>query len=177
MHRLLHIPIVNITAIALLFAFQIGAQQSTDSGALPDGAKILEERPGKGRLVESGDKITIQYQVKDGLNRELASTCKRGMTYTLVVGERNSDRLLSVALTGMKVGGIRLVLIPSNSVPQGIGSIVPPKTDLRLWINVVAAKAYSLAKVESSHVERTQGTLAVPGTSAHHGGARTQNSL
>ena len=177
MHRPKDIPTVNIAAIAILISLQTGVNQSTESPALANGVSILQERQGKGKLIASGDKITIQYQVKDGLNHELASSRKRGMPFTLVVGERNSDPLISVALTGMREGGIRLVLIPSSAIPQGIGSIVPPKTDLRLWINVVAAKAYDLTKVESSHVERTQGTVAVPRTSAHHGRARTQDSI
>ena len=158
----------------MLLSSQTGAQSVQPTPLeLPHGVTVVEEHVGTGKLVEDGDKITIQYKVRDSLDRELANSYKRGMAYTILVGSRNSDPLVSVALAGIHAGGIRTALIPSDVVPKGIGSIIPPKTDLHLWIYVIAAKAMDSPKVESTYAERTQGTVEVPRTLAHHGSART----
>ena len=165
---------MNIVSIIAAFALQTGSTQAPPAPLeLPNGVTVVEDHIGDGKLLEEGDKITIQYQVRDSLNRELANSTKRGLPYTLIVGTRNSDRLVSVALAGMHAGGMRTALVPADLIPQGIGSIVPPKTDLHLWIYVIAAKAFNPPKVESLHAERTQGTVEVPRTIAHNGSTRT----
>jgi len=152
--------------------------------------KIIEDRPGSGKLIEDGDKVVIQYRVWDVNGRELADTSKRGMPFTMVIGQRNSDKLLTVALAGMHAKGVRTADIPAELVPAGLGSVIPANSDLHIWIFAVAAKPASApdtatqggrpvkiapkpAKVESKHVERTKGTVQVPGATAHNGPART----
>ncbi len=128
---------------------------------------------GSGKLLEDGDKVTIQYSVCDAQHHEFANSLKRGMPFTMLVGGRNSDPLVSVALAGMHVGGSRRAMVSADILPDGIGSIVPPRTDLIVWVHVIAAKSTNLAKVESPNAERTQGALEVPRVTARHGAART----
>ncbi len=144
---------------------------------LPNGVKVTDEFQGSGKLVEEGDKITIQYRVWDSLDRVLADSAKRGMPFTLVVGQRNSDPLVSVVLAGMHSGGVRTAWIPAELIPEGLGSIVPPKTDLHLWIFVLAAKAYISPKVDTTRAERIKGTVEVSRVAIHHGSTRTKDSL
>ena len=132
----------------------------------------VDIRIGQGKLVEVGDEVTIEYRVCDQGQREYGNSMKRGMPFTLEYGGRNSDPLVSVALSGMRVGGNRYVVLPGDSFAEGIGSIVPPKTDLTIWVHVVSAKAGKAAKVESPYVERAKGTVEVPRAVAHNGSAR-----
>ena len=165
---------MNIVSLIAAIVAQTGQNPVLqDDLVAPQGVTTVEDRVGTGKLLELGDKITIQYRVWDSLNRELADSTKRAMPYTLVIGMGNSDPLVSVALPGMHAGGIRTASIPASLVPEGIGSIVPPKTDLHLWIYVIAAKATGVPKVESPHAERTQGTVEVPRAPVHDGAART----
>ncbi|MDR3688572.1 MAG: FKBP-type peptidyl-prolyl cis-trans isomerase [Fimbriimonas sp.] len=160
------------TLVAVLATQNASIQAPQADVRAPNGVVVSDDHIGGGKLLEAGDKITIQYRVWDSLNREIANSTKRGLPYTLIVGMRNSDPLVSVALPGMRAGGIRTVSVPAEYFPDGIGGIVPARTDLHLWINVIAAKAQGPAKVESANAERTQGTLEVPGALAHNGPAR-----
>ncbi len=140
---------------------------------IPKRAAVnVDLRVGQGKLVEDGDKVTIQYRVWDPNKKELANSMKRGMPYTLVFGGRNSDPLVSVTLAGMHVGGSRYTVLPAEQLPGGIGSIVPANTDLTIWVHVIAAKALNTAKVESSNAERAQGAVEVPRAVAHDGPTR-----
>ena len=132
----------------------------------------VDLRIGQGKILEEGDQVTIQYRVCGAFKKELANSMKRGMPFTLIFGGRNSDPLVSVTLAGMHVGGSRYTVLPAESLPDGIGSIVPAKTDLTIWVHVIEAKASSVSKVESPHVERAQGAVEVPRAVAHDGSAR-----
>lgn len=132
----------------------------------------VDLRVGTGKLIEEGDRVTIQYRVCGAYKKELANSMKRGMPYTLVYSSRNSEPLVSVTLAGMHVGGSRYTVLPAESLPDGIGSIVPAKTDLTIWVHVIEAKGTDTAKVESAHVERAQGAVEVPRAFAHNGSAR-----
>jgi hypothetical protein len=132
----------------------------------------VDIRVGEGRLIGEGDRVTIQYRVCGAYKKELANSMKRGMPYTLIYSSRNSEPLVSVTLAGMHVGGSRYTVLPAESLPDGIGSIVPAKTDLTIWVHVIEAKTTDSAKVESPHVERAQGAVEVPRAVAHNGSAR-----
>jgi FKBP-type peptidyl-prolyl cis-trans isomerase len=132
----------------------------------------VDLKVGQGKLVEEGDKVTIQYRVCDPNKKELANSMKRGMPYTLIFGGRNSDPLVAVTLAGMHVGGSRYTVLPAESLPEGIGSIVPANTDLTVWVHVIAAKALKAGKVESPNAERAQGAVEVPRAVAHDGPTR-----
>jgi hypothetical protein len=140
--------------------------------ALLPGATPVDIRVGWGRLIEDGDKVTIQYRVTDTNKKEFANTMKRGMPFTLLYGDRNSDPLVSVVLDGMRIGGSRYVEMPASALPTGVGSIVPSNTDLTIWVHVIAAKKVREPKVESAHAERAQGAVEVPRATARYGAAR-----
>ena len=158
---------------SVVFAVMLGASYPAQANVSIRRFPInVDLRVGQGKLIEDGDKVTIQYRVCNQYKKELANSMKRGMPYTLVVGDRNSDSLVSVTLAGMHVGGSRYTVLPAESLPDGIGSIVPAKTDLTIWVHVIAAKSVKGAKVESPNAERAQGAVEVPRAVAHNGPAR-----
>jgi len=165
---------VNLVSIIAILSTQSGLNLQVPGDMNSSNRIVFQDQyVGNGKLIEAGDKITIEYRVWAETNRELADSKKRGLPFTLIVGARNSDPFVSVALPGMHAGGIRTAVIPADFAPEGVGSIIPAKTDLHLWIYVIAAKPTNLPKVDSIHAERTQGTLEVPRTSARDGRART----
>ena len=163
---------VIISFLSVFALLQTGISPVAEDVAGKKTAVTVDLKIGAGKAIEDGDKVTIQYRVCDSAKRELANSMKRGMPFTLIFGGRNSDPLVSVALAGMHVGGSRYTVLPAESLPAGIGSIVPPKTDLTVWVHVIAAKPLKGAKVESANAERAQGAMEVPRVAAHHGSAR-----
>ena len=166
-----------ISLFAMLLTTQGGKWRRNHVAALQVKPVIVDIRVGEGKLVEQGDRVTIHYRVTDPGKKELANSMKRGLTYTMVFGGRNSDPLVMVALAGMHVGGSRYAKLPAEMFATGIGSIVPPRTDLTVWVHVIAAATWKGAKVESSNAERAQGAMEVPRVAAHNGSARTTDPL
>jgi len=166
-----------VALIALSFMLPIpsgGGIELLDSGL----GVAMTANAGDGEPIATGSLVTVSYVVKDGLGHELANSNKRGMPFTFQFGDRTADPMFSAAVEGMAKGGERTVWIPWTAVGPGVGGIVPPRTDLQLWVHVESVTGLKASpKVKSGNAKGASGTLAVPGAAGQHGPARTQNPL
>ncbi len=88
---------------------------------------IDDVRIGKGDVVENGDTLTVNYigKTQDGVKFD--SSYERGAPYIFTIGEKKVIEGWEKGLIGMKVGGQRILVIPSNMAygNRQVGSIAP----------------------------------------------------
>jgi peptidylprolyl isomerase len=100
-------------------------------GPLPKRLVITDLRKGTGRVARSGDTVTVQYVGVSALNgRQFDASWDRGEPFTFQLGAGNVIQGWDRGVAGMRVGGRRRLVIPSNLAygPQGSGPIGPNET-------------------------------------------------
>jgi len=118
--------------------FSRGAQN------IPDITQLQGEdlKVGTGSaVVKVGDTITVHYTGSFLDGKVFDSSVARGQPFTVVIGAQQVIPGFEQGVIGMKVGGQRRILIPSELAygAQGQGSI-PPNTDIQFQLELLAIK-------------------------------------
>ncbi len=97
-----------------------------------NGLKIADIREGSGEVARSGDKVTVHYTgwLTDG--KRFDSSVLRGKPFSFVLGAGNVIAGWDEGVQGMKEGGIRQLVIPSELAygERGAGGVIPPNATL-----------------------------------------------
>lgn len=107
----------------------------------PDGLKILDEKVGEGNEVKSGDTVTVNYLGTLENGTKFDSSYDRNTPFTTQIGVGQVIKGWDEGIVGMKVGGKRKLIIPSDLGygSQGQGSI-PPNSVLIFEVELVSFK-------------------------------------
>lgn len=100
--------------------------------AAADGMKIVDETVGTGPAAKAGDLVTVDYYGAFTDGKKFDASADHGSSgYQFVLGQGSVIKGWDEGLVGMKVGGMRLLYVPSALAygPRGYGPI-PPNTDL-----------------------------------------------
>lgn len=88
---------------------------------------VDDVRIGKGEVVKSGDTLTVNYvgKTQDGIKFD--SSYDRGAPYVFTIGAKKVIEGWEKGLIGMRVGGQRILVIPSEMAygNRQVGSIAP----------------------------------------------------
>jgi len=92
-------------------------------------------------VVKAGDTIVVHYTGSFLDGKVFDSSVERGQPFTVVIGAGQVIPGFDQGVLGMKVGGTRKILIPSELAygAQGQGSI-PPNTDIQFQIELLDIK-------------------------------------
>lgn len=103
--------------------------------------KIEDIKVGNGNAVKAGDTAEVNYSGTFLDGRKFDSSYDRNQTFSFSVGAGEVIQGWDQGLIGMKVGGKRKLLIPSDLAygPTGAGPI-PPNTPLAFEIELVSIK-------------------------------------
>ena len=125
----------GLSGIALGIVLGAGLQALT-----PPVARDIVK--GSGLPVQAGDVVTVNFEVRAKNGKELASTVKRGLPYSFVIGDPREPAMWSDALRGMKAGGERrLTVTPEKAFgADGVPTIVPPRASLSLHLWLVRVR-------------------------------------
>lgn len=97
---------------------------------------------GTGEEVQKGDVVAVHYigTLQDGT--EFDNSKKRGAPFEFKVGGGQVIKGWDEGLVGMKVGGQRVLVIPSELAygAQGVGNIIPPNSTLVFAIELLEIK-------------------------------------
>ncbi|HSI74096.1 MAG TPA: hypothetical protein VK934_13040 [Fimbriimonas sp.] len=115
--------------VSLMFLPGIEQLQPMDL-LVGDGLVAVDTLVGEGPEVAAGRAAKLEFTLTDGLGHVLQSSSERGQHLTYVPG--SGDLLLEEALTGAREGTERTVWFSSDKFATGIGSFVPPRSELRL---------------------------------------------
>lgn len=104
--------------------------------------QITDIEEGTGSAVKAGDVAEVNYlgTLLDGTKFD--SSYDRNQTFEFTVGGGQVIRGWDEGLVGMKIGGKRKLVIPSDKAygPQGAGGVIGPNTPLLFEIELVSIK-------------------------------------
>ena len=137
-------PIPRLLSAALVLVALLPACSKDNSMTGPTGPttlQITEVTVGTGATAASGDTVTVNYigAFLDG--RVFDSSISRGVPYTFQLGANQVIKGFDQGVVGMKVGGRRVVVIPSDLAYGAAGSsngVIPPNTPLQFQLDLIA---------------------------------------
>jgi len=153
---------ILIALFSVVFIF--GCSNNPDSVTLKSGLKYNDVKVGTGAETKNGDLIEVHFKgwiVKDSSDLfgdwSVDSTKKADLiadSYAMnqpmkfVLGTESFIKGSEEGIVGMKAGGQRAIVVPSNLAygPQGMGPI-PPNTSIKVLIELVSTKEAVVAKM------------------------------
>lgn len=128
-------------AMAMLLVFGAAAPAAITASAAqasqPSELKITDTKVGTGVVAKAGEQVTVHYTgwlyVNGAKGKKFDSSVDRGTPFTFALGAGNVIPGWDKGVAGMKVGGKRTLIIPSdmgygaNGTPDGT---IPPNATL-----------------------------------------------
>jgi len=148
-----------ILALILVLVIIVVTACNNDSGVqtMESGIKYQDELPGEGRTAQNGDLISIHFMgwiIQDSTNLYsdwsadstrmsylIGNSYIRNQAVKFVLGEGAFIKGTDEGILGMKAGGKRTIIIPSQLAygEKGVGP-VPPNADLKVFVELVELK-------------------------------------
>jgi len=102
-------------------------------------AEVEVVRPGTGDPLRPGDRVTLNLSVRTQDGKEIANTRKRGLAYTLVIGEDDAKPFWRLVLAGIRSGEERLVRVDAEAAfgPLGVPPVFLAQGELRASVEVL----------------------------------------
>lgn len=151
--------------LAITIILMAGCSKKQNVVTKSNGLEYLDDSVGTGRKAEIGDLVSIRFtawMVKDSAENLfkdwskdstktkeiIGATSKSGRPFKFLLNEKNFIKGSTEGIAGMKVGGTRTIIIPSEIAygKQGIGPI-PPNTKLKVVVTLVDAKKPVIANL------------------------------
>ncbi|MFN3685098.1 MAG: FKBP-type peptidyl-prolyl cis-trans isomerase [Fimbriimonadaceae bacterium] len=97
---------------------------------------------GTGRTVQQGDVVVVHLVAEAPDGRAIADTRKRGLPFAFQVAAGGVEPWLDGCVRGMRVGGVRkVVLDPSSGYgEEGVPPVVPPAATLTVTVTLLEAR-------------------------------------
>ena len=124
-------------------------------GPLPGGSvselQRIDEKTGTGATAIAGSDVTVHYtgwlydeNAQDNRGPEFDSSVRRGEPFTYLLGAGQVIRGWDDGVAGMKVGGKRVLLIPSDMAYgiNGAGGAIPPNASLVFQVELLGVKPH-----------------------------------
>ncbi len=121
-------------------SFSTGADQTPVK--YPDGLQYVDVKAGTGAQVKKGDQISVQYTGWLSNGTKFDSSRDRKTPFDLAIGAGQVIPGWDEGVPGMKVGGIRRLVIPPALAygAQGSPPTIPANSTLVFLVEVVADK-------------------------------------
>ncbi len=110
---------------------------STAKVTTPSGLQYVDLTVGKGDVAKAGDQVSVHYtgwlQNPDGSKgRKFDSSKDRGQPFQFALGQGQVIKGWDEGVQGMKVGGVRELIIPPalGYGQRGAGGVIPPNATL-----------------------------------------------
>lgn len=109
----------------------------------------IDTQTGTGREAEPGFNVTVHYTgwlydpaAKDGKGKKFDSSLDRGQPFNFFLGGGQVIQGWDEGFAGMKIGGKRTLIIPSEMGygARGAGGAIPPNADLIFDVELLAVK-------------------------------------
>ena len=138
-------------AVALLLVFGAAAPLGTTALAAqasqPSGLKITDTKVGTGAVAKPGEQVTVHYTgwlyVNGAKGKKFDSSVDRGEPFTFALGGGQVIPGWDKGVAGMKVGGKRTLIIPSD-MGYGAGGTpygtIPPNATLIFDVELLAIR-------------------------------------
>jgi FKBP-type peptidyl-prolyl cis-trans isomerase len=138
-------------SLAALIVLAIGVASSTQAGGKKEdkviktksGLQYIDVKVGDGAEAKKGDKVSVHYTgtLKDG--KKFDSSKDRGEPFEFPLGAGRVIKGWDEGVAGMKVGGIRKLIIPPDLGygERGAGGVIPPNAELHFEVELLKVKS------------------------------------
>lgn len=150
--------VLALAVLAVTLIYVSGCSDNSKVITKDNGLKYSDDTLGTGKEAKMGDLVSIKFSawvIKDStenpfknwtgdttkVSQSIGSTDKMGKPYKYLLKEGSFIKGSAEGIAGMKVGGTRTIIIPSDLAygKNGIGPI-PPNSNLKAVITLVDAK-------------------------------------
>ena len=137
--RLLASCVLGIALGVLAACGTPSAPKSTGSAPAVETLQINEIKPGSGAAIAAGQKAVVNYtgwlydtSASDNKGKEFDSSRNAGAPFRFLVGTGQVIKGWDQGVLGMKVGGVRRLIIPPDLGygDTGAGDVIPPGATL-----------------------------------------------
>ena len=121
---------------------------------MADGVQINNNIEGDGIEIVKHSKIQVHYTGKLQDGTKFDSSFDRGEPFSFQIGLRQVIEGWEIGLMGMKVGGKRTLIIPSELAygERGAGDLIPPNATLTFDVEILAVQDPGYGFVYSSEI-------------------------
>ena len=125
---------------------------------LADGIQITNIIEGEGAEIINHSKIQVHYTGKLQDGTKFDSSYDRGAPFSFQIGLRQVIEGWEIGLMGMKVGGKRTLIIPSELAygERGAGDLIPPNATLTFDVEIVAVQDPGYGLVKATEIRELQ---------------------
>lgn len=116
----------------------LGASTQNQVVSLPSGLQYIDVQTGEGAAAKAGDRVVVHYTGWLTNGAKFDSSLDRGTPFDFLLGARNVIQGWDEGVAGMKVGGVRKLIIPSRLGygPSQVGPI-PPNSILIFEVKLI----------------------------------------
>lgn len=109
-----------------------GESTTNEMHTSKSGLKYIDMVEGTGALPETGNNVTVHYSGYLMSGKKFDSSVDRNTPFTFVIGYGQVIKGWDEGVAGMKVGGKRKLIIPSELGygTRGAGGAIPPNSEL-----------------------------------------------
>ena len=125
---------------------------------IADGVIINNNIEGEGTEILKHSKIQVHYTGKLQDGTKFDSSFDRGEPFSFQIGLRQVIEGWEIGLMGMKVGGKRTLIIPSELAygERGAGDLIPPNATLTFDVEIVAVQDPGYGLVKATDIKSLQ---------------------
>ncbi|MDC0343025.1 FKBP-type peptidyl-prolyl cis-trans isomerase [Alphaproteobacteria bacterium] len=125
---------------------------------MADGVQIYNNIDGEGTEIVKHSKIQVHYTGKLQDGTKFDSSFDRGEPFSFQIGLRQVIEGWEIGLMGMKVGGKRTLIIPSELAygERGAGDLIPPNATLTFDVEIVAVQKPGYGLVKAAEIKSLQ---------------------
>ena len=125
---------------------------------MADGVQINNNIEGDGIEIVKHSKIQVHYTGKLQDGTKFDSSLDRGEPFSFQIGLRQVIEGWEIGLMGMKVGGKRTLIIPSELAygERGAGDLIPPNATLTFDVEIVAVQDPGYGLVKATEIRALQ---------------------
>ena len=119
-----------------------GPLDAPDTQITASGLKIIELQVGEGAEAASGQTVSVHYRGTLENGKQFDASYDRGTPFTFPLGAGRVIKGWDEGVVGMKVGGKRKLVIPSDLAygSRGAGGVIPPNATLVFEVELLDVK-------------------------------------
>ncbi|MCI0685453.1 MAG: FKBP-type peptidyl-prolyl cis-trans isomerase [Gemmataceae bacterium] len=136
--------------IAALVALAVCAASTTQAGGKKDdkviktksGLQYIDVKVGAGAEAKKGNNVVVHYTGKLKNGKQFDSSKGRNEPFEFPLGAGKVIKGWDEGVAGMKVGGVRKLIIPPELGygAQGAGGVIPPNAELHFEVELLKVK-------------------------------------
>lgn len=137
---------LSVALLFCLFVLPVSALAEADVISTESGLKYKDEQVGTGEVAKAGQVVSVHYtgwlEQNGDKGDKFDSSLDRGKPFVFPLGKGRVIKGWDEGVAGMKVGGKRTLMIPSELGygARGAGSVIPPNSDLIFEVELLGVK-------------------------------------